>query len=245
MKASDFLAGAEALPFADLAAITGGRGLLVVAPHPDDESLGCGGVMAEACARGVPVRLLVLSDGAGSHPNSRAFPPGRLRALREQETLAAAAELGLPAENVRFLRLPDTRVPSRGPEAETAAAAIAAEAAACDAGAVLVTWRHDPHCDHEAAAALVELARPRMTGRRILAYPVWGWALPDGTEVGPEPRGCRIDMSAHLAAKARAVACHRSQTSGLIADDPDGFRLDDTMLARAARPFEILLEVAP
>jgi LmbE family N-acetylglucosaminyl deacetylase len=244
MRAADFLAAAEALPFVGLDALVGSGGLVVVAPHPDDESLGCGGLIAAARAQGRPVRLVVVSDGCGSHPNSRAYPPARLRALREAETRDAAAALGLPAADVQFLGLPDARVPGTGPQAAAAARAIAAAAHAVGAGAVFVTWRHDPHCDHAAAAALVDLARPAMPGVRVLAYPVWGWTLPAQTEVGPPPRGARLDVTANLAAKARAVAAHRSQTTGLIDDDPTGFRLDATMLARFARPFEIFLEEA-
>lgn len=242
MRAADFLAAAETLPFADLSALTGGRGLVVVAPHPDDESLGCGGLIAAACAAGIPVRLVVVSDGVGSHPNSRSYPPERLRGLREKETHDAAAALGLAAEHVHFLRLPDRFVPSTGPDAEAAAAAIASAAQEIDAGAITVTWRHDPHCDHEASAALVDLVRASAPSIRVLAYPVWGWTLPADAEVGAAPRGVRLDISAHLGAKARAVAAHRSQVEDLIDDDPAGFRLDSAMLGRFARPFEIYLD---
>ncbi|GJD50243.1 putative N-acetyl-alpha-D-glucosaminyl L-malate deacetylase 2 [Methylobacterium crusticola] len=245
MRADAFLAAAEALPFGDLADLAGGGGLVVVAPHPDDESLGCGGLIAEACARGVPVRLVVVSDGVGSHPGSPSHPPERLRALREAETLAAVAALGLEAGSVGFLRLPDRFVPAAGPEAEDAAQAIARAARACGAGALLVTWAHDPHCDHQAAAALARRAARALEGVRLHAYPVWGWTLPGETEVGPAPRGMRLDVSRHLGAKARAVAAHRSQVTDLIDDDPQGFRLAPAMLARFARPFEIFLEVAP
>lgn len=245
MRADAFLAAAEALPFADLGDLVGGGGAVIVAPHPDDESLGCAGLIAEARGRGVPVRLVVVSDGTGSHPNSSRYPPARLRALRESETLDAAAALGLAREHVRFLGLRDRSVPSAGPAATAAAEAIAAAARECGAGALFVTWAHDPHCDHAAAAAIAAAARERLGSVRLHAYPVWGWALPPEREVGGPPRGSRLDIVRHRRAKADAVAAHRSQTTDLIGDDPHGFRLSDEMLARFARPFEIYLEVGP
>ncbi len=242
MRADDFFHAAQRLPILDLDRITGGGGLVIVAPHPDDESLGCGGLIAEACRRGVAVEVVVLSDGAGSHPNSRRYPAGRLRALREAETLAAAAALALPASAVSFLRLPDRHVPASGAEADAAADAIVAAARSCAAGAVLVTWGEDPHCDHQAAAALVESARPRLGDARVYAYPIWGWTLPASMDVGGPPRGVRLDVSRHLSAKEKAIGAHQSQTTDLIDDDPTGFRLTADMIANVLKPHEILLE---
>jgi len=244
--AGDWLLAAEALPVRDLAALTGEGGLVVVAPHPDDESLGCGGVIAEACALGRDVRVIVLSDGTGSHPNSPSYPPRRLRALREVETEAAARHLGLAPSAVTFLRLPDRAVPTEGEAARAAVATIADAARAAGATALLVTWAGDPQCDHQAAAHLASTAVAALPGTRLLAYPVWAWALPADAPVdeGP-PRGARVDIARHLPVKARAVAEHRSQVTGLIDDDPEAFRLDEATLARHARPFEILLEVGP
>ncbi len=242
MNAGDFFKAAEALPVVTLPEILRGGGLVVVAPHPDDESLGCGGLIAEACARGTPTRLVVVSDGAGSHPGSRRYPPSRLRALREEETRAAAAELGLPAAAIQFIGLPDRFVPSAGPQAEGACAAIAALAREVEAGAICVTWRHDPHCDHLAAADIVEAARDSFGDARVLAYPIWGWTLPVDRDVGPAPRGYRLDVSRHLQAKLAAVAAHRSQTTDLVDDSPNAFRLTPEMIANFAKPHEILLE---
>ncbi len=244
MKADAFLAAAERLPFATLHDITRGGGVVVVAPHPDDESLGCGGLIAEAVAQGVAVRLIVVSDGVGSHAGSKLYPPLRLRALREAETIAAADALGLDAGCVTFLRLPDTAVPTSGPEAERARAAIVAAAHDCAAGAVCVTWRHDPHCDHAAAAALVDGTREALGATAIFAYPIWGWTLPADTTVGEPPAGVRLDIALHVDSKKRAMEAHRSQTTDLIDDDPDGFRLEPAMLQRFARPFEIFLSTA-
>ncbi len=238
-----FLALAERLPFATLSTLIGDGGLVVVAPHPDDESLGCGGLIAAARAKGVDVRLIVVSDGVGSHPGSRAYPPARLRALREAETIEAAAALGLGAAAIRFLGLPDAAVPSEGRDAEVAVDAIVSTAAACAATAICVTWRHDPHCDHQAAAKLVDRARPGLGAARVYEYPIWGWTLPEDAEVGAGPSGLRLDVSAQGAAKRAAVAAHRSQTTALIDDDPRGFRLDATMLERFDRPFEVYLDM--
>jgi LmbE family N-acetylglucosaminyl deacetylase len=85
---------------------------IVVAPHPDDESLACGGLLAEACRQGLRGKVVVVSDGVGSHPNSKAYPPDRLRSLREEEARQAATELGLKPEDMFFLGLPDRFVPS-------------------------------------------------------------------------------------------------------------------------------------
>ena len=243
MRASDFLADADRLPVAELATLAGEGGLVVVAPHPDDESLGCGGLIAEARRLGRAVRLVVVSDGCGSHTHSQLYPPERLRALREDETRRAVAVLGLDAGDVTFLRLPDAHVPSAGPVAQGAAERIAEQARACGATSVFVTWRHDPHCDHKASALIVALARPQLRGMRVYEYPVWGWTLPAETEVGPPPEGYRLDVSAHQAAKARAVAAHESQTTDLITDDPTGFRLAAEMVARMCGPFERFIAV--
>ena len=244
MRAAEAHAAMRGLPVADLDEIDGGRTALVLAPHADDESLGCGGLIAEACARGRPPFVLVLTDGAGSHPGSRAYPPARLAALREAEARAATAALGLPPGRVGFLGLPDTAAPTAGPAFDAAVRAILDRAAAAGCGLLLAPWRHDPHCDHE-AAHLMAAEAARRGGLARLAYPVWGWTLPDDAALpGEAPRGWRLDVARHLPAKRRAIAAHASQHAGLITDDPCGFALPPAFLALFDQPFEVYLRDA-
>ena len=239
MRADAFLEAVKAMPVAPLATLVpGGGGLVVVAPHPDDESLGCGGLIAQAVREGRTVRVVVVSNGCGSHPNSKAYPHDRLRDLREAETVAAMAELGLSSEHVHFLRLPDGGVPSEGADAEAAADRIADIAREAGASALFVTWRHDPHCDHTASAAIAGLAQARLPGLAAYAYPVWGWTLPPEREVGPAPEGYRLAVEDERTAKRRAVEAHASQVSGLITDDPSGFQLQPAMIDRLCGPHE-------
>jgi LmbE family N-acetylglucosaminyl deacetylase len=240
ITAADFWAAAQALPLADLAMIAPGRAF-VLAPHPDDESLGCGGLIAEACARGNPPIVAVLTDGTQSHPNSRQYPAGRLRAVREGEVMQAAARLGVPPDCVLFLRYRDTEAPADGPALLEAAARVAALVRRYDCRAILAPWRHDPHCDHEAAHRIAALAA-QAAAVMHRAYPVWGLTLPADTELDAPPRGLRLDMTPHRAAKREAILSHASQYAGLIGDDPDGFQMQPAFMALFDSGIELYLE---
>ena len=89
MTAGELLEAAHSFPFHPLREKLEDRPFIVVAPHPDDESLACGGLIADACRQGLRGKVVIVSDGVGSHPNSKAYPPDRLRALREEEARRA------------------------------------------------------------------------------------------------------------------------------------------------------------
>lgn len=257
MLAGEALRTAEAWPAAPSVDAFPPGAFLILAPHPDDESIGCGGLIAESVARGRPVRVVVLTDGAASHPGSACFSPPRLAALRAEETRAAVAELGLdPGRDLFFLGQPDAALPASGPAFDAAVGAILrGSGSAPPLAAVFTTWGHDPHTDHKAARAIGgAVARALPSQPKLFAYPVWGWAFAHpvpGFPLPPEPdlsgplRGLRLSVERHLPAKRRAVAAHRSQTTALIADDPGGFRLPPEALALFLRPFEMFLEEDP
>lgn len=240
MRAEDALAALRAFPPARFEDLAPHGGLVVIAPHADDESLGCGGLIAQAAARGRDARLVVVSDGTGSHPASRTHPPERLRETREHEALAAARVLGMAPDAVTFLRLPDRFVPREGPDAERAIGEIVRIARAAQASAIVTTSDMDPHCDHKASFALARAAA-RACGPDVSlwSYVIWGWTLPAQEEIARAPtRGLRLRVADELARKRLAVAQHSSQLGGLIDDDPSGFALSEADIARCCGEHE-------
>jgi LmbE family N-acetylglucosaminyl deacetylase len=236
------LEAAHSFTFSKLDERLGKGGLMVIAPHPDDESLGCGGLIANACAEGRPTRVIVVSDGVGSHPASKVFPKNRLRDLREDEARQAVGELGLDPRHIVFLRLPDRFVPSDGPAAEEAIGKISECLTQVSAQALFVSWRHDPHCDHQASYRIARAVQSRLLGLKLYEYTVWGAALSPATPVERTGNGFRIQIDKVQAKKKRAIAAHRSQTTDLINDDPNGFRLTEADLARFDLPYEFFFE---
>jgi LmbE family N-acetylglucosaminyl deacetylase len=242
----EFLGAAQRMPFRPLREALEDRPFIVVAPHPDDESLGCGGLIAEACRQDLHGKVVIVSDGAGSHPNSKAYPPDRLTSLREAEAKRAGAALGLKPEDMLFLRLPDRFVPHAGEEAERAIAVIVDCVREFDAGSIFVSWRHDPHCDHEASYRIAREVQRRVSEVRLFEYVIWGHTLPPSTKVGSIQSGFRICLDDEtLERKRRAIAAHRSQTSDLIDDDPAGFLFTQIDLAYFDRAYEFFLENGP
>src|ERR1700722_6232549 len=67
------------------------RKVLVVAPHPDDETLGCGGLISLLAQKDRVFYIVFVTDGSASHRNSSAWPAGRLATQREREASNALA----------------------------------------------------------------------------------------------------------------------------------------------------------
>lgn len=237
----------EALPLRHLSALMPSGRALVLAPHPDDEALGCGGLIAALAAEGRAPRVAFMSDGAGSHPHSRRYRPEALRRLRRSEAREAMGILG--SNDGHFLDWPDGGVPSADRDFETAVGQVCLLADGCEH--LVATSGLDPHVDHVSTSAIAREAARRL-GLRLLLYPVWSWRylypgiMPiEPRQVSGAPRGSRLDITPQLECKRCAVMAHRSQTSRLIDDDPDGFMLTPAMLAVMVRSFEIFLEDTP
>ncbi len=234
----------EAAPQASLQDLVGPGGLVVLAPHPDDESLGCGGLLAQAAAAGVPCRVVLLTDGSASHPRSVAWPPDRLAALRLAEMTAALRALGHGSAVLQALGYSDGAAPTDGAPAAEAASQLIDACRAVAASALFVTWREDPHHDHQAAAAIAAQVIAHLPQLRPYAYPIWARVRPPDELIdasGLTPLRLAIDQQ--LPAKRQAIACHRSQHGEVVADDPSGFVLPLDFVARFLEPSELFFRI--
>lgn len=227
------------IPLAPEQCVTGFGTTLIVAPHADDESLGCGGVISLLRKFGQNVYILLLSDGTLSHPNSKEYPAEKLRDLREKELLDASEILGVPAENIIFCRYKDRNVPSIHHEGfENAVNSISKMMGMIQPQSIFVPWRRDPHPDHQAAFQLINASET--SNAKIYEYPIW---LKELGKEGDEPSQdetmpFRLNISSVLAQKQEAISQHRSQINGLISDDPEGFQLSQEMLSQFNVPYE-------
>jgi len=216
--------------------------VVVVAPHPDDDAIGCGGTLARLAGRGARIGVVYVTDGAASHPKSKRFPPSVLRDVREAEACAALRRLGVRGEP-EFLRAPDSGLAQlETDKRRELVAAVARRIARLRANVVFAPWPRDPHPDHVATAAIVRDALA-ICGRRpvVYSYPVWlavrGAAAEQPRSDEAQPRDIALSAS-ELARKRAAVMEHRSQIGVLIDDDPDGFCIDDGMLDTWLTPVE-------
>lgn len=224
---------------------------LVLAPHPDDESLGCGGTLAILRKAGYPVHVVFVSDGTLSHPNSPSYPAERLRDLREQEARQALRILHVPDREATFMRLPDRHVPMPDDAGfEDASEQLLAVIQQFRPTTILVPYARDPHPDHRATYALLMAAQNRMKQNdrpRVLEYLIWLWELgrPDDLPKPGERLVLQVDIGAVVAQKKQAINAHQSQVTRLIDDDPTAFYLSPELLHHFDTPYELFVEKLP
>ncbi|MBF4623328.1 PIG-L family deacetylase [Clavibacter sp. VKM Ac-2872] len=229
-----------ALPAPDLA---GMAALLVVSAHADDESIGAAGLLATAADRGVPVTLVIVTDGAASHPGSPTRTPDELVALRRDEARAALDAVA-PAARLVLLGHPDGGIRERRDAVRDDLAALVADAA--PGTWVAAPWRGDGHRDHritgEVVAELVG-ALPAERGIRLVEYPVWmwHWATPDDARV-PWAAMRALPLDARVReAKRAAIRAHASQVDPLSDAPEDAAVLQPGFLRHAERDREVLI----
>jgi LmbE family N-acetylglucosaminyl deacetylase len=168
--------------------------LLVLAPHPDDEVLGCGGLICAHRELGHPVDVVVMTDGALGDA-ARANDPA-YREERRNETRRALHVLG--GAEVRFLDFPDGSLASRQEAADRLREIIAATRPAT----LVFPSPLEVHPDHRATAlhaarALKGIEAPR----RILACEIGAFM----------PSNVLLDVTPHWSRKEQAIACFESQ----------------------------------
>jgi LmbE family N-acetylglucosaminyl deacetylase len=163
------------------------REIVVVAPHPDDESIGCGGLIALAARSGARVTVLFVTDGENLLIADR---PGSLAQRRRAQGTAACTVLG--AEPV-FLGFADGNIDGGDLDALGSVLTDALTAA----GLVLLPWFGDANADHRAVNAALARASLR-ADLTVWGYEVWS----------PLPANRILDITSVADDKRRAVAAH-------------------------------------
>ncbi|GAA0662838.1 LmbE family N-acetylglucosaminyl deacetylase [Sphingomonas insulae] len=206
------------------------RHAVVIAPHPDDEVIGAAALIGALRRRGCRVTIVIVSDGAASHPGSRRWPAARLIAERYRESRRALRRLGVPAGAVRTLGLPDGAVSAHLPACTLALRRIVA-----DADLIVAPAIGDAHPDHRAVAMAL---RRVPGGARRLAYQVWP---PRSLDRG-RGRGRTLAAPGGSAGKRSLIRLHRTQL-GAISDDPAGFAIARHELDAFCYPLEAFVEL--
>ncbi|MEV8272323.1 bifunctional PIG-L family deacetylase/class I SAM-dependent methyltransferase [Microbacterium sp. NPDC077184] len=218
--------------------------LLVIAAHPDDETLGVAGLLRTVAQRGIPIRVIIATDGENSHPESPTHTPADLATRRQTEVRDALAVVA-PAATLRLLHLPDGTI---GDHQDPLAAAVRDELAALmrltDAAShrilIVAPWTGDGHRDHRIVGALAERVATEV-GATVRGYPIWLWHWGTPADV-PWDRveSVALDADAHDA-KRRALAVHDSQLRPLSGAPGDEAIVHARMREHFDRAHEILL----
>ena len=192
---------------------------MVIAPHPDDESLGCGALIARKRSTGLPVDVVFLTDGNASHLGHPRVTAAELTAIRRQEARFALATLGVDSETIHFLGETDgalgTMPSARRTSLVNRLAALLVEVAP---GEIFLPGKPDNSTEHEAAFALVIDAVRRSNLRpAVWQFPVWLWWNPFAVlrQVMRPGIRCYVPAEDFLEIKRSALASYRSQLEPL------------------------------
>lgn len=213
------------------------RRLVVVAPHPDDETLGAGGLIHSCRQVGREVVVVAVTDGEAADPGADDKARRTLARRRQAEQREAVRRLGIEDAHLHRLSFGDGQL-----EGSIEALASRLTPVLDERTTVAVTLSGDGHPDHAATAEAARQAAA-VAGCDCIEYPIWAWhwTEPNTTDL-PWARG-RVHVLSDLAlgAKRRAIEAYRSQTDDLVGDAPI---LPPHVLRRLLRPAEVFFTSA-
>jgi LmbE family N-acetylglucosaminyl deacetylase len=214
------------------------RRIIVVAPHPDDEIFGAGGLLQAVRAQGTPVEFVAVTDGEASHPRASPSERDELRHIRQQESAVGLRRLGWEAPAVTRLGLPDGQL---GRHVADVARGLAEQLRPDDL--VLAPWWHDGHPDHDACGRAARTAGAA-SGVGVLGYLVWAWHWcdPDAADI-PWDQCRRFELNRRMAARKRwASGAFVSQTKPFGPGSERAPVLPSPLLRRFWRRFEVFVD---
>jgi LmbE family N-acetylglucosaminyl deacetylase len=207
----------------DLARLTSADRVLVLAPHPDDETLATGGLLQRAAAAGAGTRVVFVTDGENNPWPQRVLESRwrigtsarrRWAVRRRREARAALAALNVPASQARFLGLPDQGLTHRVLTAPAPAAALlAAEIGEWNPTVVVCPSSRDRHPDHSAVALLMRIALRQLGAdyRPLLVHYLVHPPKPLRDDDAPLRPLCLRLTDVEKSRKRSAIHCHATQ----------------------------------
>jgi len=208
---------------------------LVIAPHPDDESLGCGGLISRLRELDITVHVIFTTDGSMSHPQAQNINAAGRTRMREQEAISALRILGVEEKYITFFRGKDSALPSSGEDGfDELVANMRNIIREVQPGLVLVPYEFDPHRDHRASWRITISALADYPDIAVWQYLIWLYTLGKEQDVEPLtniPGGIQyLPMGDFRQQKKEAIAQHLSQLSQTVFKDPEGFFLKEEVL---------------
>lgn len=140
----------------------------IIAPHPDDETLGCGGLIARLCRQGTPPHVVILTGGGKSHGSCCHIDEEELKAQRRDLARQALKGLGLPADHLHLLDFPDGSISPTDPHMEELRRLIGELAPK----QLFIPCQGEGWPDH---LIVKELIQKLPTRYKIIEYCVWMW----------------------------------------------------------------------
>lgn len=191
---------------------------LVVAPQPEDESLGCGGAIALLRHMGYRVHILYVTHGNIDKTNEPLTEPF-VRKIKEEEAISSLEKLGVTEESATFLHIRDHLVPKRGePGFEESVRLCINELESFMPQTVLLPCRFHPYDDHYASWEIMQEAISYMPYRiNTVEYMVWKGAESNQEIASTDVlKPWRLDIKTVMDQKIKAIAEHRTQKEEII-----------------------------
>ena len=190
---------------------------VVFAPHQDDETLGCGALIARKRNDGLPVHVVFITDGCASHPHHPRLAPREIVAIRRQEARRALSILGVESTAVHFLNATDGTLEAlAGAHRDALVGQIMGVLRRIRPGEIFLPCRRDGSTEHDATFAFVGEAVQQLGLRpQVWQYPVWARWKPAllFRLLAASQGSCRVPAEDFLDIKRRALHCYRSQTT--------------------------------
>jgi LmbE family N-acetylglucosaminyl deacetylase len=218
---------------------------VVIAPHPDDEILGPGGMLALKRESGVQVHIIFLTAGGNSHSTCCSVSQDEVERIRRKQALESISCLGIQPNDLIWFNLKDGKIPLDGQDGfKKAVINLAVEFDRLKPKEIYCPHPHDCFPDHEAASRIVHnAARYYSHPFRIIYYTVWAWfnAPSPMSKLFDWNSGWLLDISTVFDKKYAAACCYLNNALA-----PCGYpycgRLPEALIHGFKKPNEIFFD---